>query len=108
STPETWGVAMDVPDRSLYPLGSHREHVPVGTVDSVLTPGAPRSTLARPKFVNEAPRSFWSVASTETIPRFSYAAGYIGEASAFWLLLPAAQTFVIPAASHRAIASTSA
>src|SRR5262245_50757396 len=52
--------------------------------------------------------SFWSVAETDTIPRLLYAPGYIGEISAFTPLLPAAQTFRIPAASTATIASFSA
>src|SRR5439155_6326367 len=39
------------------------------------------------------------------MPRLSYAAGYMGDASAFWPLLPAAQTFTAPAASTCDIAS---
>ena len=50
ATPVTCGVAIEVPESNLYPLGSHREHGPVGTVESVETPGAAMSTVAKPTF----------------------------------------------------------
>src|SRR2546426_4252120 len=64
ATPATCGVAIEVPESSAYPLGSQSEQAPLGTVESVLTPGAPRSTVVGPKFEKDARLSLWSVAAT--------------------------------------------
>src|SRR5207245_11239204 len=38
-TPATWGVAMEVPLRLLYPLGSQSVQEPVGTAELMAAPG---------------------------------------------------------------------
>src|SRR5712691_5595022 len=43
-TPATWGVAMEVPLRLLYPLGSPSVQEPVGTAERIETLGAATSS----------------------------------------------------------------
>ena len=58
AAPDTCGVAIEVPSRTLYPLA--------GQVERIEAPGAARSTVARPTFENQARASRLSVAATET------------------------------------------
>jgi len=59
AAPVTWGVAMEVPSKTLYVL--------FGVVERIPTPGAERSTVTKPKFEKEASASLWSVAATDMI-----------------------------------------
>ena len=59
ATPVTWGVAIEVPLRSVSPLG--------GTVLQTRTPGAATSTRVAPKLEKGARLSLPSVAATQTM-----------------------------------------
>src|SRR5437660_11915235 len=62
-TPATWGVAMEVPLRLLYPLGSQSVQEPVGTEELMATPGAATSSSG-PVDEKEAHASRLSTAAT--------------------------------------------
>src|SRR5258708_1881920 len=67
AAPETCGVAMDVPLR--FPK------VPLGSVEIMFVPGAPRCTVVCPKLENKANPSVLVVAATETMFGAVYDAG---------------------------------
>src|SRR4051794_1309601 len=56
ATPDTYGVAIDVPEASRYPSRSH--------VERMAFPGAATCTLLIPKLENDATVSFRSRAAT--------------------------------------------
>ena len=44
ATPATWGEAIEVPLMAEYPFGEQNVHDPTGTVETIWSPGAARST----------------------------------------------------------------
>jgi hypothetical protein len=72
------------------------------------TPGAARSTVARPKLDQRASASLGALAATETMLAVLYEAGQLLETSKFAPSLPAATTKREEAAAARLIASSSA
>ena len=69
------------------------------------TPGAAMSTVVAPRLLNDASRSFWSVAATEMIPDDGQPAGYMTSADSSAPSLPAAATTNDPRETATATAS---
>lgn len=100
AAPATWGVAIEVPLANAYEFPKY--------VDKMLTPGAPKWTVAEPKFEKLANASFVSVAATVIWLALVKLAGYVAVTSSLAEEFPAATTKSMSLAPAELISSSRA